>query len=206
MSNLNFPSRSSTPSPRVLSLVTRERRSAPPLHCPPRKVQTAVRAPLSLLFSRLNKPSCVIIDRGGNIRQFSSMLLSKVFPLLIVMAILAILLMPLSHIRGEEGGKGNGKKRKGKEKVSFRVKQLFKNNIQRSTPVTGIVATQAPVTGTAVTPTLMTGTVATQTLATATAAEPENQPMPVSVTPIHKKKYTRKSAHLVRDEDEPGPS
>ncbi|KAK4807022.1 hypothetical protein QYF61_000351 [Mycteria americana] len=39
-----------------------------------------------------------------------------------------------------------------------------------------------------------------------TAAEIENQPVPVSVAPIHKKKYTRKSARLVRDEDEPGPS
>ncbi|KAK4807021.1 hypothetical protein QYF61_000350 [Mycteria americana] len=39
-----------------------------------------------------------------------------------------------------------------------------------------------------------------------TAAETENQPVPVSVAPIHKKKYTRKSARLVRDEDEPGPS
>ncbi|KAK4828895.1 hypothetical protein QYF61_001453 [Mycteria americana] len=52
----------------------------------------------------------------------------------------------------------------------------------------------------------MTGTVATPTPRTGTAAEPENQPVPVSVAPIHKKKYTRKSARLVRDEYEPGPS
>ncbi|GAB0203351.1 hypothetical protein GRJ2_002800700 [Grus japonensis] len=30
--------------------------------------------------------------------------------------------------------------------------------------------------------------------------------MPVSVTPIHKKKYANKSVHLVRDDDEPGSS
>ncbi|KAK4817456.1 hypothetical protein QYF61_015611 [Mycteria americana] len=62
-------------------------------------------------------------------------------------------------------------------------------------------------TGTAATPTPMTGTAATPTPVTDTAAEPENQPVMVSVTPIHKEKYTRKkSAHLVRDEDQPGPS
>ncbi|KAK4827196.1 hypothetical protein QYF61_015224 [Mycteria americana] len=61
-------------------------------------------------------------------------------------------------------------------------------------------------TGTVATPIPATGAVATPALATGTAAEPENQPMLLSVVPIHKKKYTRKSAHLVRDEDEPGPS
>ncbi|KAM6103469.1 Friend virus susceptibility protein 1-like [Theristicus caerulescens] len=35
---------------------------------------------------------------------------------------------------------------------------------------------------------------------------PENQSVPVSVAPIQKKKYTRKSTHLVRADDEPGPS
>ncbi|GAB0205975.1 hypothetical protein GRJ2_003063100 [Grus japonensis] len=39
-----------------------------------------------------------------------------------------------------------------------------------------------------------------------TVAEPEDQPIPVSVTPIHKKKYTRKSVRLVKDDDESGPS
>ncbi|GAB0207330.1 hypothetical protein GRJ2_003198600 [Grus japonensis] len=51
-----------------------------------------------------------------------------------------------------------------------------------------------------------TGTVDTQTPATGTVAEPKDQPVPVSVTPIHKKKYTRKSVRLVKDDDEPGPS
>ncbi|GAB0204064.1 hypothetical protein GRJ2_002872000 [Grus japonensis] len=39
-----------------------------------------------------------------------------------------------------------------------------------------------------------------------TVAEPKDQPVPVSVAPIHKKKYTRKSVCLVKDDDEPGPS
>lgn len=39
---------------------------------------------------------CVIIDRDWNIRQLSSMLLSKVFPLLTVTAV-AILPVPLLH-------------------------------------------------------------------------------------------------------------
>ncbi|GAB0206545.1 hypothetical protein GRJ2_003120100 [Grus japonensis] len=37
-----------------------------------------------------------------------------------------------------------------------------------------------------------------------TVAEPKDQPIPVSVAPIHKKKYTRKSVRLVKDDDEPG--
>ncbi|GAB0208596.1 hypothetical protein GRJ2_003325300 [Grus japonensis] len=78
--------------------------------------------------------------------------------------------------------------------------------------VTDTVATQTPVTGTAATPTPMatpvpaTDTVATQTLVTGTEGEPENQPVPVSVAPIQKKKYTKKSVRLVKDDDEPGPS
>ncbi|GAB0195049.1 hypothetical protein GRJ2_001970200 [Grus japonensis] len=47
-----------------------------------------------------------------------------------------------------------------------------------------------------------TGTAATQTPATGTVAEPKDQPIPVSVAPIHKKKYTRKSVRLVKDDDE----
>ncbi|KAK4826026.1 hypothetical protein QYF61_003847 [Mycteria americana] len=74
----------------------------------------------------------------------------------------------------------------------LRVKQLFKNTMATPTPMTGI----------AVTPTPATGTVATQTPATGTAAEPESQPVPVSVAPIHKRKsWKRKSARLVRDEE-----
>ncbi|GAB0206822.1 hypothetical protein GRJ2_003147800 [Grus japonensis] len=34
----------------------------------------------------------------------------------------------------------------------------------------------------------------------------KDQPIPVSVAPIHKKKYTRKSVRLVKDDDELGPS
>ncbi|GAB0208025.1 ubiquitin carboxyl-terminal hydrolase 4 [Grus japonensis] len=65
-----------------------------------------------------------------------------------------------------------------------------------STPETDTLATQTPV----------TGTVATQTPMTGTAAEPKENPIPISVASIHKKKYTRKSVRLVRDDDEPGPS
>ncbi|XP_042655671.1 ubiquitin carboxyl-terminal hydrolase 4 isoform X3 [Tyto alba] len=50
-----------------------------------------------------------------------------------------------------------------------------------------------------------TGTVATQTLVTGTAAELGNQPGPKQA-PVQKKKYTKKSALLVRDEGEPGSS
>ncbi|GAB0208490.1 macrophage immunometabolism regulator, partial [Grus japonensis] len=39
-----------------------------------------------------------------------------------------------------------------------------------------------------------------------TVAKPKDQPIPASVTPIHKKKYTRKSVRLVKDDDELGPS
>ncbi|KAK4828100.1 hypothetical protein QYF61_023462 [Mycteria americana] len=76
--------------------------------------------------------------------------------------------------------------------VLLRVKQLFKNTASTPNPVTGTVAT----------PTTTTGTVTTQTLATGTAAESENQPVPASVVPIHKKKsWKRKSARLVKDEE-----
>ncbi|GAB0189166.1 hypothetical protein GRJ2_001381900 [Grus japonensis] len=61
---------------------------------------------------------------------------------------------------------------------------------------TGPAAAQAPATGPA----------AAQALATGTITEPKDQPIPVSVTPIHKKKYTRKSVRLVKDDDEPEPS
>ncbi|GAB0206372.1 hypothetical protein GRJ2_003102800 [Grus japonensis] len=82
---------------------------------------------------------------------------------------------------------------------------VLKNTTQRSTPVTGTVATQTLATGTVATPTTTTSIVATPTLAISTATEPENQPILVSVAPIHKKKWTRKSTRLVKD-DEAGPS
>ena len=41
---------------------------------------------------------------------------------------------------------------------------------------------------------------------TGTAAEPENQPMPVSVAPVQKKKYSKNPARLAEDEGEPGSS
>jgi len=62
--------------------------------------------------------------------------------------------------------------------------------------LTGTVAAPAPMADAAAAPIPAAGTV----------AKPENQPMPVSVTPIQKKKYTKKSFHPVRDDNEPGPS
>ncbi|KAK4829076.1 hypothetical protein QYF61_002020 [Mycteria americana] len=73
-------------------------------------------------------------------------------------------------------------------------------------PATGTAAAAPTLaTGTEVTPTLVACTADSLTPPTGTAAEPKNQPVPVPATPIHKKKYTRKSACLVGDEDEPGP-
>ncbi|GAB0189364.1 hypothetical protein GRJ2_001401700 [Grus japonensis] len=71
---------------------------------------------------------------------------------------------------------------------------------------TGPAAAQAPAAGPAAAQTPATSTAATQTPATGTVAEPKDQPIPVSVAPIHKKKYTRKSVRLVKDDDESGPS
>ncbi|KAK4826689.1 hypothetical protein QYF61_010698 [Mycteria americana] len=62
---------------------------------------------------------------------------------------------------------------------------------------TGTVATPTPATGTAVAPAPVTGT----------ASEPGNQPVPASVTPIHKKNsWKRKSACLERNDEKAGPS
>ncbi|KAM9591498.1 uncharacterized protein ACIBXB_006299 [Morphnus guianensis] len=83
-------------------------------------------------------------------------------------------------------------------------------------PATRTVATQTSATGTAVPPAPAMSTAATQTLATDTAViqnpasdtatEPADQPAPVSVAPIQKKKYTKKSVRLAKDEGEPGSS
>ena len=85
------------------------------------------------------------------------------------------------------------------------------------TPATSTAATQPATTDTAAAPTPMTSTVATQTPTTGTAAtqtpvpsiaaKPEDQPVPVSVTPIRKKKsWKRRSTRLERDYEETGPS
>jgi len=39
-----------------------------------------------------------------------------------------------------------------------------------------------------------------------TVAEPQNQPVPVAVTPVHKKKDAKRADHSGRDDNEPGPS
>ncbi|XP_010125032.1 PREDICTED: probable E3 ubiquitin-protein ligase makorin-1 [Chlamydotis macqueenii] len=66
----------------------------------------------------------------------------------------------------------------------------------------GTVAIPTPPMGTAITSAPATGTVATQTLVTGAVAEPENEAMLVSVTPIHKKKsWKQNSACLVRDDE-----
>ncbi|PKU27484.1 ubiquitin carboxyl-terminal hydrolase 4 [Limosa lapponica baueri] len=75
-----------------------------------------------------------------------------------------------------------------------------------STPVADTAATSTPVSGAVATPTPATGNVATPTPVAGTANEPENQPVPVSVAPIQKKKHTKKSVRSVRDDDDPGPS
>jgi len=78
--------------------------------------------------------------------------------------------------------------------------------------MTGITAHPAPPTGTAAaaalesTPDPAAGMVAAPTPAAGTMAGPENQPMPVLVTPIQKNKYTKISVHPVKDDNEPGPS
>ncbi|KAK4830408.1 hypothetical protein QYF61_010939 [Mycteria americana] len=98
------------------------------------------------------------------------------------------------------------------QRVLLRVKQLFKDTAATPTlatgtavtptPVTGTAATQTPVTGTVATPTPVTSTAAIQTPETGTAAEPANQPVLVSVAPIHNKKsWKQKSARLVRGEE-----
>jgi len=51
-----------------------------------------------------------------------------------------------------------------------------------------------------------TGTAATPIPPTGTAAEQENLPVQASVAPIQKKKYTKKTVQLVRDNHEPEPS
>ena len=75
-----------------------------------------------------------------------------------------------------------------------------------STPVTDTAATLTPVTGTAAPPTLATGTTVTATPVTGTAAEPENQPMAASVAPVEKKKYSKRTARVAKDEGDPGSS
>ncbi|GAB0206622.1 hypothetical protein GRJ2_003127800 [Grus japonensis] len=77
---------------------------------------------------------------------------------------------------------------------------------ERENRPTGTADTPTPTTVMAASSTPRTDMVATQTPMTGTAGEPKNQPILVSVAPIHKKKYTKKSVRLVRDDDELGPS
>jgi len=78
--------------------------------------------------------------------------------------------------------------------------------------VTDTAAAPAPLTSSAAptaleaAPAPAAGTVAAPTPVAGTAAGPENQPVPVAATPIQKKKYTKKSVHPVRHDNEPGPS
>lgn len=68
-------------------------------------------------------------------------------------------------------------------------------------PATGSAGTQTLGTRTAATQIVEGATVATQIQAMRDAAEPENQPVPVSVICIHKKKWTRKSSHFVKEDE-----
>ncbi|KAK4818287.1 hypothetical protein QYF61_010429 [Mycteria americana] len=107
----------------------------------------------------------------------------------------------------------------GEEKVSGSDDKATGTAATPACPTTGTVATPtcsmtaamaAPTpsaTATTVTPTSATDTAVTPTPTTGTVAEPGNQPVPISVTPIHKKKsWKRKSAHLEREDERAGPS
>ena len=96
----------------------------------------------------------------------------------------------------------------GEEKASGSDNKATGTTATPNAPATGTVATPSPaVTGTMATPALATDTAVTPTPATGPAAEPGNQAVPVSVTPIHKKKsWKRKSARLEREDERAGPS
>ncbi|XP_049649835.1 uncharacterized protein LOC126035345 [Accipiter gentilis] len=70
----------------------------------------------------------------------------------------------------------------------------------------GTAVPPAPATSTAATQTSATDTAVIQNPASDTATEPADQPAPVSVAPVHRKKYTKKSVRLAKDEGEPGSS
>ncbi|XP_074889985.1 uncharacterized protein LOC142033685 [Buteo buteo] len=74
------------------------------------------------------------------------------------------------------------------------------------TSAAGTVVPPAPATSAAATQTLATDTAVIQNPASGTAAEPADQPAPVSVAPVQKKKYMKKSVRLAKDEGEPGSS
>ncbi|KAM9590490.1 uncharacterized protein ACIBXB_005749 [Morphnus guianensis] len=107
----------------------------------------------------------------------------------------------MQHPQGKKG-----EKRENRTTGTVATQTPTTGTVVTQTPTTGTVATQTPTTGTVATPTPTTDTVATPTPVTDTAAKPENQPVPVSVAPVQKKKHTKKSVRLVRDEDEPGSS
>ncbi|XP_049650076.1 microtubule-associated protein RP/EB family member 1-like [Accipiter gentilis] len=74
------------------------------------------------------------------------------------------------------------------------------------TLATSTVVPPAPPTSTAATQTSATDTAVIQNSTSDTATEPEDQPGPESVAPIQKRKYTKKSVRLAKDEGEPGSS
>ncbi|XP_049649681.1 uncharacterized protein LOC126035292 [Accipiter gentilis] len=74
------------------------------------------------------------------------------------------------------------------------------------TSTTGTTAPPAPAMSTAATQTSATDTVVIQNPVSDTATEPEDQIGPVSVAHAQKKKYTKISARLAKDEGEPGSS
>lgn len=67
---------------------------------------------------------------------------------------------------------------------------------ERENKPTGTAIIPTPATGIMATPTPATGAVATQNPKAGAPAEPENQFVPVSVAPVHKKKYTKKISLL----------
>ncbi|KAK4806960.1 hypothetical protein QYF61_027327 [Mycteria americana] len=90
--------------------------------------------------------------------------------------------------------------------LAHAYRALF-NTIQNPQGEEKFSGSEDKTTGTMATPTSATDTAITPTPVTGTAAEPGNQPVPVSVAPIHKKKsWRQKSAHLEREDEKAGPS
>ncbi|XP_049650052.1 uncharacterized protein LOC126035469 [Accipiter gentilis] len=91
------------------------------------------------------------------------------------------------------------------EKVS-RPKNETMTTAATQTSTMGAAAPPGLARSTAATQTSATDTAVIQNLARDTATELEDQPGPVSVAPVQKRKYTKKSVRLAKDNGEPGSS
>jgi len=72
--------------------------------------------------------------------------------------------------------------------------------------MTGTAAVPAPTTALQLLKPLQWAWQLLQSLRIDAVVKPDNPPMPVSVAPIQKKKYTKKLVHPMRDDNEPRPS